>query len=75
MGWSSSSGGGKIFRFFISSSPTLEPTQLPIEWEGGSITGVKQRAREVDCLPPTSVKVKEMWSIHQLPNMSLWCIV
>jgi hypothetical protein len=53
---------GEIVLLFTSSRPVFGPTQPPIKLIPRALSlGVKQSGREVDCLPPTSAGVKNMW--------------
>jgi hypothetical protein len=71
LGRSSSPGRGKIFLFFSSSIPVLEPTQPPIQWVLEALPpGVKQSGREADHSPPSSAEVKNGGAIPPLPHTS-----
>jgi hypothetical protein len=51
--------------FFVAtvSRPALGPKQSPIQWILGSLfLGVKRPGREADHSPPSSAKVKNVWS-------------
>lgn len=59
-----------IFLLCRASGPALGLTH-PIQWVlGGLSQGVKQPRCETDDLPLSSVKVKNMWCIPPLPDMS-----
>jgi hypothetical protein len=49
---------GHIFVFSTASSPTLEPTQPPIQWVPRALTlAVKQQDHEADHSPPFSAEI------------------
>jgi flagellar basal body-associated protein FliL len=52
-----------IWEFF--SSPSLQPTQPPIQWVQGAFSlGVKRPRREADHSPPSSAEVKECVELY-----------
>jgi hypothetical protein len=52
-----------------ASRPTLEPTQLLIQWVPGALSlGVKRAGREADHLPPSSAEVKNAWIYTSTPQ-------
>jgi hypothetical protein len=50
-------------RFFATASrPALVPTQSPIQVIPGAVClEIKRPKREADCLPPSSVEIKNAW--------------
>jgi hypothetical protein len=47
----------------------LRPTQPPIQWIAGDFTlGVKRPGHEADLSPPSSAKVKSVWSYTSTPQ-------
>jgi hypothetical protein len=51
----------KNFVFSTSSRPTVESTQLPIQWVSRALyPGVKRPGREADHSPPASAEVKKI---------------
>jgi hypothetical protein len=52
-----------IFLFSTASGTALGPTQPPIQWIPGILSlGIKQSGREADHSPPSSAKIKNVWS-------------
>jgi hypothetical protein len=52
-------------------TPTLGPTQPPIQWVPGALSPrVTRQGREADHSPPTSAVVKNVEAIPPLPHMS-----
>jgi hypothetical protein len=61
-------GRGRRHLFPTRSRPVLGPTQSPIQWVPGSIyQGVKRPGHEADHTPPSSAKVKNVWSYTSTP--------
>jgi hypothetical protein len=57
------------FLFATPSRPALGLTQPPIQWVLGVLSpGVKQPGHKDDCSPPSSTKVKNMWSYTSTPQ-------
>jgi hypothetical protein len=68
----------RIFLFTTASRMALGPTQPPIQWEPGLFPwGVKRPGREADHSPPSSAKVKNVWSYTSIPPLLFmeWCLV
>ena len=57
--------------FSKTSSSTLRPIQLPLQWHRGSCSGVNRLGREFDHLPPMSAEVKNGWSYKSTPTVCL----
>jgi hypothetical protein len=56
---------GKIFLLSTASSPTLGPTQLPIQWVPDTISpGGKAAWREAERVTPSSAEVKNGGTIR-----------
>jgi hypothetical protein len=54
---------GFFFLLATASSPSLEPTQPPIQWVPRDLsTGVKLPERAADRTPPSATEVKNTWS-------------
>jgi hypothetical protein len=54
----------------------LGPTQPPIQWVLGALSlGVKQPGSEADHSPPSSAKVKNVWSYTPTPLICLHGVV
>jgi hypothetical protein len=67
-GRSSSPSMVKNFLFSMSFRPDLGPTQPPIQWVLGALSlGVEWQGHEADHSPPTSVKVKKLWTYTSAP--------
>jgi hypothetical protein len=61
-----------IFLFTTVSRMALGPTQPPIQWVLGDLSlGVKQPVHEADHSPPSSAKVKNVWSYNSTPPKRL----
>jgi hypothetical protein len=62
-----------LFLLFVTSRPTLGPTQLPLHWipEVDSLE-VKWQGREADYSPQSSVEVKKVGAVTLLPRQSPW---
>jgi hypothetical protein len=62
----------EIFLFTTESRTALEPTQPPIQWVPGALSlRVKWQRREADHSPPSSAKVKNVWSYTSTPPICL----
>jgi hypothetical protein len=60
------------------STPALGSSQSPTQWVLGTLfPGVKQVGCETDCLPPSSIKVKNVWSCTSAPIYvcMAWCLM
>jgi hypothetical protein len=67
-----------IFLFTTTSRSSLGLTQPPIQWVPGALSlGVKRLRGEADCLPPSSTKVKNVWSYTSTPQYTsmVWFLV
>jgi hypothetical protein len=77
LGFDSQWGLG-IFLFTTTSRTALGPTQPPIQWVPGALSlGVKRLGHEADHSPPSSAKVKNVWSYTSTPQyfFMAWCLV
>jgi hypothetical protein len=64
------------FLFSTVSRPALGPTQPPIQCVPGDLSlGVKRPRRETDHSPPSSAKVKSVWSYTSTPPLHLQGVV
>jgi len=53
-----------------TSRPAPGPTQPPLQWVQGALTPwIKQPGYEADHLPPSSAKVKNVWSYTSIPPL------
>jgi hypothetical protein len=60
-----------MFSSSTASRPTLEVTQLPVQWVLGSISpGVKRQRREADHLSEPIAEVKSGGAVPALPHKS-----
>jgi hypothetical protein len=84
MGWTigvpgfDSQQGLGIFLFTTASIMALGPTQPPIQWVPGALSlGLKWLGNEADHSPPSSAKVKNVWSYISTPQyfFMVWCLV
>jgi len=76
-GFNSQEGQGRDF-FTTTSRMDLGPIQSPIQWVLGVLSpGVKQPGHKDDCSPPSSTKVKNMWSYTSTPQyvFMAWCLI
>jgi hypothetical protein len=67
-----------IFLFATASMPALRITQLPIRWVLGNISlRVMRPGREADHSPPSSGKIKNVWSYTSTPPYVFiaWCLI
>jgi hypothetical protein len=67
-----------IFLFTTMSRMALGPTQPPIQWVTGALSlGIKQLGHEADHSPPSSAKIKNVWSYTCTPQyiFMVWCLV
>jgi hypothetical protein len=65
-----------IFLFTTMSRMALGPTQPPIQWVPGALSlGVEQPGYEADHTPPSSAKVKNVWSYTAIPPIHLHGVV
>jgi hypothetical protein len=72
LGFDSWQGLG-IFLFTTTSRMALGPTQPPIQWVPGVLSlGVMQLGHEANHSPPSSAKVKNVWSYTSTPPMFSW---
>jgi hypothetical protein len=61
-----------IFLFTTMSISALGPTQSPIQWVLGALSlRVRQPGHEADHSPPSSAKVKNVWSYTSTPLVCL----
>jgi hypothetical protein len=61
-----------ISLFTTMSRQVLGPTQPPIQWVPGALSlGIKQPGHKADCSPPSSAKVKNVWSYTSTPPICL----
>jgi len=71
--WGSRAG---IFLFVTTSRTALVPTQHPIHWVPGALSlEVKWMGFEADLSPPSSPKVKNVWSYTSTPPVLLHGVV
>jgi hypothetical protein len=66
------------YLFTTASIPALVPTQPPIQWLPAALyRGVKRPGREADHSPPSSAKVKNVWSytFTSQYGFKVWCTV
>ena len=62
--------------FLHPSTPTLGPTQTPVQWVPGLFSWVKRPGRAMDHPSPSSVEVKERVELHQTtPSGPSWPIL
>jgi hypothetical protein len=55
------------------SSPTLGPTQSPVQWVLGALSlGVKRLGHEGDHSPPSSVEINRGGALPPLPHIFSW---
>jgi hypothetical protein len=67
-----------IFLFTTMSRMALGPTQFPIPWVPGALSlRVMWLGHEADHSPPSSAKVKNVWSYTSTPQyvFMAWCLV
>jgi hypothetical protein len=65
-----------IFLFTTASRPVLEPTQSRIQWIRGALSlGAKRPVCEADHSPPSSAKVKNVWSYTSTPPICFHGVV
>jgi hypothetical protein len=70
--------GQEIFLFSRVSRLALEHTQPPIQGVPETLSaGVKQPGPQADHLPPSSAKVKNVWSSASAPPcvFIVWCLI
>jgi hypothetical protein len=61
-----------IYLFTTASRTALGPTQPPIQWVPGAFSlDIKRPGREADHSPPSSAKVKKVWSYTSTLPISL----
>jgi hypothetical protein len=66
--------GWEYLSFTTAFRPTLELTQLPIQWVPGALSlEIKRPGREADHSPPSSAEVKNAWSYTSA--FMAWCSV
>jgi len=58
-----------VYYILQKSTPSLEPTQPPIQWVSYVLaSGVKRPGREIDHLSPSSVAVNNEWNCTSAPT-------
>jgi hypothetical protein len=66
----------EIYLNKVLSVENMGLTQPPIEWVAGALSlRLKWPGREADLSPPSSAKVKNVWSYNSTPQYALmaWC--
>jgi hypothetical protein len=64
------------FLFTNASRPALGPTKLPMKWVPVALTpGVKRPGYKADNSPPSSAKIKNVWSYTSAPSTRLHGVV
>lgn len=70
--------GAEVPLFSTASRPVLEPPQTPVQWVLRALfPGVKRPGHEPDCLPPSSIEVRKVWSSNSIPPyiVIVWCLI
>jgi len=61
-----------FFLLNTASRLALGPMKLPVQWVSGALSlGVKWPGREADHSPPSSAKVKDVWSYTSTPQICI----